>query len=196
VVLDIQVGAISTEVGLPSLVETKLPITPTFLTAGRRYAIVLVTTGDHYVAMTNTDNGVVQGTFFVSTDGAFFAGNLVDDMKMRLYFARFERTRLSVELTALQLAGGILDLDVLHPGVTPPACRTDIEVQVNGAWVALDGEANGPDLSGLPALLPLRVTLTGTGRVVREMTRVRSGMPKAVSVTKTVTSPAAALREK
>ncbi|MCG7860683.1 hypothetical protein MD537_27125, partial [Flavihumibacter sediminis] len=83
---------------------------------------------------------------------AFFAGNLVDDMKMRLYFARFERTRLSVELTALQLAGGILDLDVLHPGVTPPACRTDIEVQVNGAWVALDGEANGPDLSGLPAL--------------------------------------------
>lgn len=161
-VLDIQVGAISTEVGLPSLVETKLPITPTFLTAGRRYAIVLVTTGDHYVAMTNTDNGVVQGTFFVSTDGAFFAGNLVDDMKMRLYFARFERTRLSVELTALQLAGGILDLDVLHPGVTPPACRTDIEVQVNGAWVALDGEANGPDLSGLPALLPLRVTLTGT----------------------------------
>jgi hypothetical protein len=33
---------------------------------------------------------------------------------------------------------------------------------VNGAWVALDGEANGPDLSGLPALLPLRVTLTGT----------------------------------
>jgi hypothetical protein len=161
-VADIQVGAISTEVGLPSLVETRQPITPTFLTAGRRYAIVLVTTGDHYVAMTNTDNGVVQGTFFVSTDGAFFSGNLVDDMKMRLYFARFERSRLSVELTALQLAGGILDLDVLHPGVTPPACRTDIEVQVNGAWVALDGDTNGPDLSGLPTLLPARMTLTGT----------------------------------
>jgi hypothetical protein len=161
-VADIQVGAISTELGLPSLVETRLPITPTFLTAGRRYAIVLVTTGDHYVALTNTDNGVVQGTFFVSTDGAFFAGNLVDDMKMRLYFARFERTRVSIELTALQLAGGILDLDVLHPGVTPPACRLDIEVQVNGAWVALDGDANGPDLSGLPGILPVRMTLTGT----------------------------------
>jgi hypothetical protein len=159
---DIEVGAVSTEVGLPSLVETQLPITPTFLTAGRRYAIVLVTTGDHYVAMSNSDNGVVQGTFFVSTDGAFFAGNLVEDMKMRLYFARFERTRVSVELNAFQLAGGILDLDVLHPGVTPPACRTDIEVQVNGAWIALDGEADGPDLSGLPAILPVRMTLTGT----------------------------------
>ncbi|WP_412506656.1 hypothetical protein [Roseovarius sp. SYSU LYC5161] len=159
---DIEVGAVSTEVGLPSLVETQLPITPTFLTAGRRYAIVLVTTGDHYVAMSNSDNGVVQGTFFVSTDGAFFAGNLVEDMKMRLYFARFERTRVSVELNAFQLAGGILDLDVLHPGVTPPACRTDIEVQVNGAWVALDGDADGPDLSGLPAILPVRMTLTGT----------------------------------
>jgi hypothetical protein len=112
--------------------------------------------------MTNTDNGVVQGTFFVSTDGAFFAGNLVDDLKMRLYFAKFERSRVSVELTALQLAGGILELDVIHPGVTPPACRTDIEVQVNGAWMALDGEDNGPDLSGLPAILPVRMTLTGT----------------------------------
>jgi hypothetical protein len=161
-VADIQVGAISTEAGLPSLVETRLPITPTFMTAGRRYAVVLVTTGDHYVALTDSDNGVVQGTFFVSTDGAFFSGNLVDDLKMRLYFAHFERTRVSVELEALQLAGGILDLDVLHPGVTPPACRTDIEVQVNGAWVALDGEEAGPDLSGLPAILPVRMTLTGT----------------------------------
>ena len=161
-VADIRVGAISTEAGLPSLVETRVPITPTFLTAGRRYAIVLVTTGDHYVALSNTDNGVIQGTFFVSTDGAFFSGNLVDDLKMRLYFARFERSRLSVDLTALQLAGGILDIDVLHPGVTPPACRIDIEVQVNGAWVALDGEGDGPNLSGLPALLPARVTLTGT----------------------------------
>lgn len=159
---DIQVGAISTEAGLPSLVETRLPLTPTYLRAGRRYAMVLVTTGDHYVAMTNTDNGVVQGTFFVSTDGAFFAGNLVDDMKLRLYFAKFERPRVSVELTSFQLAGGILDLDVTIPGITPPACRSDIEVQVNGAWVALDVAPNGPDLTGLPALLPARLTLTGT----------------------------------
>jgi hypothetical protein len=104
----------------------------------------------------------VQGTFFVSTDGAFFAGNLVDDLKMRLYFAKFERSRLSVELSPLQLAGGILDLDILNEGITPPACRTDFEVQVNGAWIPLDGAPNGPNLSGLPAILPLRVTLTGT----------------------------------
>lgn len=161
-VADLQVGAVSGGAGLPSLVETRVPIPPTYLVAGRRYAIVCVTTGDHYVAMTNTDNGVVQGTFFVSTDGAFFAGNLVDDLKMRLYFARFERTRLSIELSALQLAGGILDIDILNEGITPPACRTDFEVQVNGAWVPLDGAPNGPNLSGLPAILPMRVTLTGT----------------------------------
>lgn len=88
--------------------------------------------------------------------------NLVEDMKMRLYFARFERTRASIELTALQLAGGILDLDVIHQGVTPPACRLDIEVQVSGAWIALDGDEDGPDLSGLPGILPIRMTLTGT----------------------------------
>ena len=161
-VASLQVGAVSGGAGLPSLVETKVPLPPTYLRAGRRYAIVLVTTGDHYVAMTNTDNGVVQGTFFVSTDGAFFAGNLVDDLKVQLYFARFERTRLSVEMTALQLAGGILDLDILNDGITPPACRTDYEVQVNGAWVPLDASPNGPNLAGLPAILPLRITFTGT----------------------------------
>lgn len=159
---DLKVGAITDGAGLPSLVETKVAIEPTYLAAGRRYAIVLVTAGDHYVAMTNTDNGVVQGTFFVSTDGAFFSGNLIDDLKLQLYYARFERTRLSVELSALQLAGGILDIDILNEGITPPACRTDIEVQVNGAWVALDAAPNGPNLDALPAILPLRFTLTGT----------------------------------
>ncbi len=161
-VADIEVGAVSTGAGLPSLVETQVPIVPTYLKAGRRYAVVLVTTGDHYVAMSNTDNGVVQGTFFVSTDGAFYAGNLIDDMKMRLYFAKFERSRVSVELQSFELAGGVLDVDILTPGSTPPACRTDFEVQVAGAWVAFDAYPNGPDLSGLPALLPARVTLTGT----------------------------------
>jgi hypothetical protein len=159
---DIEVGAIGRDAGLPALVETKVPLKPTYLKAGRRYGIVLVTTGDHYVAMTNTDNGTVQGTFFVSTDGAFFAGNLVDDLKMRLYFAKFARPRVTLEMTALGLAGGILGVDLLHGGITPPACRTDVELQVNGAWVPLDGAPYGPDLSGLPALLPMRYVLTGT----------------------------------
>ena len=158
----IQIGGTAQNAALPALVETTVPVVPTFLRSGRRYAIVLVTTGYHYVAMTNTDNGVVQGTFFVSTDGAFFAGNLVSDMKMRLYFAKFDAPRVVVELTALQLAGGILDIDILNEGITPPACRTDFEVQVNGAWVPLDAPPNGPNLSGLPAILPLRAVLTGT----------------------------------
>lgn len=161
-VASIQVGGTAQNAALPALVETVVPIIPTYLKSGRRYAVVLITTGDHYVAMTNTDNGVVQGTFFVSTDGAFFAGNLVSDMKMRLYYAKFDAPRVIVELTALQLAGGILDIDILHEGITPPACRLDFEVQINGAWVALDAPPNGPNLSGLPAILPIRAVLTGT----------------------------------
>lgn len=158
----IQIGASAANAALPALVETAVPIVPTYLKAGRRYAVVLVTTGDHYIAMTNTDNGVVQGTFFVSTDGAFFAGNLVSDMKMTLYYAKFDAPRVTVELSPLQLAGGILELDILNEAITPPACRIDYEVQVAGAWVALDAAPNGPNLSSLPAILPLRAVLTGT----------------------------------
>ena len=159
---DIKVGAESGGSGLPSIVETKVSMPATYLSAGKRYAVVCVTAGDHYVATTNSDNGAVQGTFFVSTDGAFFQGNLTDDMKMRLYYAKFERTRVSVELSPLQLSGGITEIDILHEGTVPPSCRLDFEVQVSGAWVALEGEPDGPDLSGMPAILPMRATMTGT----------------------------------
>jgi len=159
---DIQIGGASGAAGLPSLIETKVPITPTYLQAGRRYAIVLVTAGDHYVAMTKTDNGVVQGTFFASTDGAFFAGNLVKDMKMRLYMAQFERTRVAVEMSALSLSGGISDIDILGEMIQPPACGIEFEVQVSGAWVPFAPDEEGPDLTGLPSLLPLRAVFVGT----------------------------------
>lgn len=158
----LKTGALSGGAGLPSLAETEVVITPTFLKAGRRYAIVIITAADHYVAVTNSDNGIVQGTFFASTDGAFFAGNLVEDMKMRLYFAKFDQTRVSVEMQSLQLSGGILNIDILQEAIIPGATRLDYEVQVNGAWVALAPYPTGPDLSGLPALLPFRVTFVGT----------------------------------
>lgn len=158
----LKTGAISGGAALPSLVETPVVIPPTFLKAGKRYAVVVITAADHYVAMSNSDNAKVQGTFFASTDGAFFAGNLVEDMKMRLYYAKFERTRLSVELQPLQLAGGILNLDFLTEMIEPPSTAVTYEVQVNGAWVPLGAAPNGPNLTSLPAVLPLRVTLTGS----------------------------------
>jgi len=199
---DIEVGAVNSGAGLPSLIETKVSLTPTYLTAGKRYAAVLITTGDHYVAMTNTDNGTVQGTFFVSTDGAFFSGNLVDDMKMRLYFAEFERSRVSVEVGAVGLAGGVSDIDILQEAVSPPACKTEVELQVNGAWVPMDGYPDGPDLSGLPALIPVRYTFTGTTdlmpAVVTTGSRVISSRSKTsftwISEARNMVSPTTAIK--
>ncbi|WP_372675365.1 hypothetical protein [Aquicoccus sp.] len=188
--------------GLPALKETRLVITPTYLKAGRRYALILITTGDHYVAMTDTDNGTVQGTFFVSTDGAFFAGNLVDDMKMRLYFAKFDRPRVAIEMSALDLSGGILDVDLLHEAITPPACRADVELQVNGAWVAMAGHPNGPDLTGLPNLVPMRYVFTGTTDLMPAMVTTNSqsivSRPKTsfawISEAKTLASPTTGIK--
>lgn len=159
---DIQVGGQSGGAGLPSLVETQVPLTPTFLEAGKRYAVVLITAGDHYVAMTEQDNGVIHGTFFASTDGAFFAGNLVKDVKMRLYYAQFERNRLAVEFGALSLSGGISDIDIIAETTIPPTCEIDFEVQVSGQWMPFAPEEEGPDLSGLPDLLPFRAVFLGT----------------------------------
>jgi hypothetical protein len=157
---DMKVGA-PVSAGLPSLVETKVPIAPTFLKAGKRYAIVLITAGDHYVAMTNADNAAIQGTFFASTDGAFFSGNLVDDMKTRIYFAKFGKTRYAIDLQPMQLAGGILGIDILREAITPPATSLTFEVQISGVWKPLNQDG-GPSLAALPALLPLRAVFMGT----------------------------------
>ena len=94
-VADLKVGSISGGAGLPSLVETTGHAPADLSQGGQAIRHRPDHAGDHYVAMTDSDNGVVQGTFFTSTDGAFFSGNLVEDMKMRLYYAKFERTRVS-----------------------------------------------------------------------------------------------------
>ncbi|MBN9022520.1 MAG: hypothetical protein J0H08_10605 [Rhizobiales bacterium] len=43
-VAEIKVGSVSGGIGLPSLVETRIVLPPTYLVAGRRYAVVCVTT--------------------------------------------------------------------------------------------------------------------------------------------------------
>lgn len=140
---------------------TRISLAPTALEAGERYAIVLVTTGDHYVGLTQGAN-YGAGTLFYSTDGAFFQGDLTLDMMMRANFASFANTRVELDLASLNLSGGINDIDIAFEGITPAGTELHFEIRPEGSgtWYRLGGEGN--PFQGLPALVRFRAVFVGT----------------------------------
>lgn len=139
---------------------TAIEITPTFLKAGRHYAIRLITNADHWVGMAS-GNKYSQGTFFYTTDNVFYAGDLTKDLMFAIDFASFASPRVEVQLAPLSLSGGITDIDILCPMVSTNVAKVTFEVQIGGRWRPLD--AVTPNLLvGLPPLLPLRAVFNGT----------------------------------
>lgn len=143
---------------------TSIAIAPTYLEAGKRYAVVLTTNGNHYIGMATGAGSYVGGTFFYSTDGAYFAGDLMKDMMFGLRFAQFSASRVAVDLQPLSLSGGISDIDILAGMVVPDATKLTFQVQVNGAWIALSDVTKNA-LVGLPPLLPFQVVFQGTSDI-------------------------------
>ena len=174
---DVMVAVCETEGGKPNLLktltrvtlargdiqqypeETAIPVPPVLLEAGKRYALVLITQGDHRLA-TVSGNYYTQGTLFFGTDGDFFTGDLTKDLMFTLYAAQFAQPRVEVVLQSVSLAGGISDINIAAPQVVPDGCELRYELQVGGKWYAL----GDPDmrLSNLPDIVPLRVVLLGT----------------------------------
>lgn len=133
---------------------------PVYLTAGRRYALVLVTGGAHRVG-TVDGTQYTQGTLFYAQDGAYFSAAAGKDLMLRLNFARFASPRATLALTPLQLAGGIHDLDLLWEGYSPPGCEIHLEYQLAGVWYRA-GASGAVALADSATLLPLRLVFVGT----------------------------------
>jgi len=135
---------------------------PIFLEAGKLYAILVTTAGDHEVA-TVQGTEYTQGTIFNSTDGAYYQGDFTKDLMMRHHYARFANTRTEVELATISLAEGIADLDWLAETIVPDSTDLLIEYQKegSGAWYPMVPET-ADQLLGLPAMLHLRAVFIGS----------------------------------
>lgn len=142
--------------------ETVIGFEPTYLTGGKRYAVVIITPGNHYLATTQGIN-FPQGTLFYILDGAYQQGDATRDICFTLYAAKFRQARSVIELGALQLVGGIAAIDILADAISPGSTSLDYEVLVGGTWYPL---AQGPSFltagGAIPPLLPLRAVMTGT----------------------------------
>mgnify|MGYP001596456118 CR=1 FL=1 len=139
--------------------ETDVPVPPVLLEAGKRYALVLITQGDHRVATVSGER-YTQGTLFFGTDGDFFTGDLTKDLMFSLYAAQFAQPRVEVMLQPISLAGGISDLEIKAPQIVPDGTELVYEAQIGGKWYPV-AELAGR-LGTLPDIVPLRVVMLGT----------------------------------
>lgn len=148
----------------PELTTVALP--PLYLEAGERIAVHMVTGGNHWLAMT-ASNKYAQGTFFASTDGAWFQGDISRDACMALNMAQFAGPRLEVAFDPWNLSGGIENIDMILDQVARDPASITFEVRHSGTWYPIDavGEGNHP-LFGLPAQLSARMILNGTTDVM------------------------------
>lgn len=141
---------------------TRVSIPPTFLKGGKRYALLVTSNANHKIGMAYGQE-YLDGTFFYSTDGAYYQGDLTKDMMLELWGARFAASQVVIELEALNLDGGIRDIDILAGMIVPESTAAIFEVQPggSGAWIALRKESLGA-LTGAPPLMRFRVRFDGT----------------------------------
>jgi hypothetical protein len=148
--------------------ETIIPIQPVFLTGGVRYAIVILTAADHWLA-TCAGSSFPQGTLFYVVDGAYQQGDATKDIMFSLYQAQFTASRAVLDLQPLSLAGGLADIDILAPATLPGSSQISYEIQVGGTWYPLNEAEAGNVLAAggvMPNLVAFRAVLTGTPDVM------------------------------
>lgn len=141
-----------------------IPWPVTLLDPGKRYGIILVTGGNHYVGLANGTR-YAQGSLFYSTDGAFFLGDLTKDLMFGIDCAEFVANRIEVEMDALSLSGGIAAIDLMAQVAVPDGAEISYEIQPSGSpiWIPLDSvESGNTALYGLPALCKFRAVFVGT----------------------------------
>lgn len=159
-----------------------VPLEPTFLQAGQRYAYFVLTQAaySHQCADIAENAG---GTCFYMIDGGVWYPNPSQNLTFDLVFASFPTSQVTVNLAPLSLSGGIASIDILANAIVPANTFLNYEIQVNGVWITL-GETDVSALVSLPPLVPFRVTFVGTAYVMPGLTL--SGSQVTVSRPKTV----------
>lgn len=142
--------------------ETAIEIPPVLLEAGTRYAIAIITQGDHRCAVVSGNN-YTQGTLFYGSDGDYFTGDLTKDLMFTLYGAQFRYPRTEVMLQPVALSGGISDLHIETETVVPAGSELSFEIQIGGRWYPYGDPVLR--LADLPNLVPLRAVFLNTSDV-------------------------------
>jgi hypothetical protein len=172
------------------------PIQPTFLAKGKRYALVFISNANHQIGMTSGQS-YLDGTFFYSTDGIYYMGDLTKDMMIQVYGASFASSQVAIEFAPINLDGGFRDVDILAEQWVPGSCELVYEMRPNGTgeWQPLIAD-NAGVLGTAPPLAQFRARFIGTTDMMPILhltgSRVSVSRPKTAykHVSTTMTVPA------
>lgn len=141
--------------------ESRIAIPPVFLAGGQRYAISVITQGNHRLALVSGGDNT-QGTLFYGQDSGFRVHSNASDLMFTLYTASFTTTRTEVMLQAVSLAGGLTDIRLVAQHLIPKGCELFYEIQPTGAgaWYPLGDSTLW--LANAPNLVNLRAVMLGT----------------------------------
>ena len=139
-----------------------IDIVPTFLERGKRYAIVLTSNANHRIGM-SYGQSYLDGTFFYSTDGQYYLGDLMKDMLFQVWGAKFRSAQVTIEFAPINLDGGLRNIDITAGTIVPASCSLVYEMRPNGAgdWQPLTPD-NVTALIGAPPLCQFRARFIGT----------------------------------
>lgn len=137
-------------------------IQPTPLTKGKRYAFVFISNANHKIGMTS-GQAYLDGTFFYSTDGIYYQGDLTKDMMIQVYGAQFTSAQVAIEFAPINLDGGFRTVDILTEQWVPASCQLVYEMRPNGTgeWQPLIRD-NAGVLGAAPPLAQFRARFIGT----------------------------------
>lgn len=140
----------------------KFAIRPSLLDAGKRYAWVVVTLGNHALGQ-STGNKFSLGTRFQSSDGGWQQGSLDRDFMFRANFAQFAGPRVEIEFAPLTLENGMSEIGLLYASWAPGGTAITWRIRPTDAsdWTALDS-GDAAVLMGLPPSVRLQAVFIGT----------------------------------
>ncbi|MGV1352840.1 hypothetical protein, partial [Klebsiella pneumoniae] len=163
----------------------RISIPPTFAAKGKRFAVVLISNANHKIGMTD-GQGYLDGTFFYSTDGAYYQGDLTKDMALEVWGAKFRAPQVTIEFGVINLDGGFRNIDILAQMWVPDSTQLVFEVRPSGTgdWQPLTPD-NAGALGTAPALAQFRARFVGTSDMQAALTltgsRVKVSRPKVAA---------------
>lgn len=163
---------------------------PVYLTKGERYGIIITTTGNHKLGMSQS-NDLTNGTLMTWTSGSVWSLDLNKDVCFRLYGIRYASTQVLLEIEDITLSGGMTEVQTVITGYEPSGTSLIVQGRISGVWRNLT-EDDETVLASKPTQLPLRFLFKGTKDVMPALNLNKS----AVIVSRPLTSSVHVSRER
>lgn len=142
-------------------------VPPVFCAKGDRMAVVVTTAANHQIGLAPAGS-YLDGTFFYTLDGTYYLGDFTKEMALLVYGAQFSSNQVTIEFGALNLAGGIRNIDLAARQVVPNSCNLIFEVLPagTGTWLPITPDSPLVPFQSAPVLCRFRARFIGTPSIM------------------------------